>query len=194
MNPFLTSILLCAAFTSTASASPAGAESDEALLLSQGDRVLVSIPQGLNDDDDDSAPPPAARFKAPAAISKSQLRTLTEKTDDYYFSKHLGVGCAIGATALAVGGMIVTAAFSTRDVTAPDGSTRSEWTTAGDVGIGMVFAAAPVSWVAGAEIVIAIVRGIKLRHYEREVGYQFSLVPVYDPRTRSSGALAQLDF
>jgi hypothetical protein len=193
MKPFLTSLLLCAVFASAAWAAPLGAEDDAALLLSQGDRVLVPLPQGLNDDDDDSAPLPA-KFKAPGAISKSQLRTLTEKTDDYYFSKHLGVGCAIGATALAVGGMIVTAAFSTRDVTAADGTTKSEWTTTGDVGIGMVFAAAPVSWVAGAEIVIAIVRGIKLRHYEREVGYQFSLVPVYDPRTRSSGALAQLDF
>jgi hypothetical protein len=195
MNPNTIPVLLALAFASAVPALGFGGDSDAALLATPGNRVLTPIPQGLNDDDDDDTAPRPARFKAPTAISRSQLRELTEQTDHYYFSKHLGAGCAIGATVLMIGGMaMMISESSTSDETAADGSTKSEATTVGYVGAGMFLAAVPVGVLGGVEIVIAVVRGIKLRHYEREIGYQFSLVPVYDPRTHTSGALARVEF
>ena len=191
MKAFLPAVLLGVVFASPVAASSLGGDSEAELLASQGDRVLMQLPQGVNDDDDD-APSPA--YKAPAPLTRSQMRDLEEKTDDYYFSKHVGATCAIAATVLSVGGLVVISSMGTEDVTAADGAKSSRWTTAGDVGGIMFISAAPFYCVGAAEIVVAVVRGIKLRHYEREVGYRFSVAPVYDPRTRSSGALARLDF
>ena len=192
MNPISLPVLL--AFVSAVPALGFGVDQDAAMLATGGDRVLMPIPQGLNDDDDDDTAPRPARFKAPTAISRAQFRNLTEQTDDYYFAKHVGAGFAIAATVLAVGGTAVMVAQSDNEVTAADGTTKNELTMSGAIGLGMFLGAIPTGVVGGVEIAIAVVRGIRLRHYERETGYRFSVAPVFDPRTRSSGALARLEF
>lgn len=141
----------------------------------------------------------AWRPASDTSIPPEQLRALLEKTDDYYSTKHAAVACGVTGTVLFAGGYVALV-VSVIDETMsnvdnnPNNKNSSGIGTLGYAGIGMMAISIPLFVVSTVEIVQSIVKGVQLKQYENHVGYRISVVPEYDLRTRSSGALARLEF